>query len=134
MANGVNRQTIVGNLGGDAELRFTAAGTPVANFRIAATTRVGEDADGNPREHTEWFSCVLWGKRAESLAPHLTKGKRLYVEGETRTRQWEDQQAQTHYRTEVHVRELVFQPQPRGGGTQSEPPAPPAEEEREIPF
>ena len=145
MANGVNKQIIVGNLGADADLRYTQKGTAVANFRIAASTYAGKNADGSAREHTEWFSCVLWGKRAESLAPSLTTGKRLYIEGETRTRSWEDEAGVTHYRTEVHVRELTFQPQ--GGGSNSrgdssapapapaaEPEPAPFDETEEIPF
>jgi single-strand DNA-binding protein len=135
MPNGVNKQIVIGNLGADVELRTTSSGTPVANFRLAATTRAGQDADGQPKEHTEWFSCVLWGKRAEALTPYLTKGKRIYVEGETRTRSWDDEGGQTHYRTEVHVRELVFQPQPgRGGESAPVGPTMPAEEPEDIPF
>ena len=106
MANGVNKQIIVGNLGADAEFRYTPQGTPLAKFRLAATTRAGQDKD-----HTEWFNCVLWGKRAESLSQYLIKGKRVYVEGETRTSSWEDDKNERRYRTEVVVRELSLQPQ-----------------------
>jgi len=124
MANGVNKVIVIGNLARDAELAYVGENTPKATFRVLATTRRGKS------EHTEGFNCVMWGKRAEKVAPYLTKGKRVYVEGELRTRAYEDEDGEKRYFTEVYVRDLVFQPQPR---TQAEPsePAPEPEEAQE---
>jgi single-strand DNA-binding protein len=122
-ANGVNKAIVVGNLARDAELSTVGENdTPKLSFRLLATTRKGKDD-----EHTEGFNCVVWGKRAEGLAAHLTKGTRLYVEGEVRTRSYEEDGEKRYY-TELHVRELTFQP--RGGnGQPSNVP-----EEEEIPY
>lgn len=98
MANGFNRQTIIGNLVADAELRYTESGKAVANFRVIANT------GGGDYQHTEGFNIVLWGKLAESLTTHLVKGKQVLIEGETRTRSWNDKETgQKRYRTEVVV-------------------------------
>lgn len=98
MATGFNRQTIIGNLAADAELRYTESGKAVANFRVIANTGSGD------YEHAEGFNVTLWGKLAESLTAYLTKGKQVLVEGETRTRSWNDKETgQKRYRTEVVV-------------------------------
>jgi single-strand DNA-binding protein len=113
MANGVNKAIVIGNLARDAELTHVGENeTPKCTFRLLATTRKGQDD-----EHTEGFNCVVWGKRAEALVEYLTLGKRLYVEGEIRTRSYEDDDGERRYFTELHVRDLVFQPQPRSGDT-----------------
>jgi single-strand DNA-binding protein len=121
-ANGVNKAIIVGNLARDAELATVGENdTSKLSFRLLVTTRKGKD-----EEHTEGFNCVVGGKRTEALAQYLTKGTRLYVEGEVRTRSYEED-GEKRYFTELHVRELTFQP--RGGNGQ------PAEvPEEEIPY
>jgi len=130
MARGYNQQTIVGNLGGDAELVHVGQNdTAKASFSIAATTGFGE------HEQTEWFNVVVWGKRAEGLAQHLTKGKKVMVVGETRTRSWEGDDGQTRYRTEVHVTPYKGDIVLLGGGQRtSGPDVPAVEQEEEIPF
>jgi single stranded DNA-binding protein len=104
---GYNRATFVGNLGADAEMVYLGEqGTPKVTFRLAANTGYGD------YEHTEWVTVVIFGKRAESLGPHLTKGTRVLVSGELRTRSWEDKKERRHYRTELvvppYTGELVF--------------------------
>jgi single-strand DNA-binding protein len=84
----VNRVILVGNLGRDAELRYTPGGAPVATFSLA-TTEVFKDKEGQRKEQTEWHRVVVWGKTAETLNEYLTKGKQVYVEGRLQTRQWE---------------------------------------------
>ena len=76
----VNKVILVGNLGRDAEVRYTPGGAPVASFSIA-TTENWTSKDGEKHEQTEWHRIVLWGKSAETLQPYLTKGKQIYVEG-----------------------------------------------------
>lgn len=106
----VNKVILVGNLGRDAEVRFTPGGSPVASFSIA-TTETWNSKDGQRQEQTEWHRIVLWGKTAETLQPYLTKGKQIYVEGRLQTRSWE-KDGQKHYSTEVKADKVVL----LGGG------------------
>src|SRR5882762_7391493 len=85
----VNKVILVGNLGRDAELRYTPGGAAIATINMA-TTEVWNDKQGARQEKTEWHRIVVWGKTAESLAEYLTKGKQIYVEGRLQTRQWDD--------------------------------------------
>jgi len=107
----VNRIILVGNLGRDAELRYTGGGTPVANFSMA-TTEVFKDKDGQRREETEWHRVSLMGKQAESVAEYLRKGKQVYVEGRLRTRTWDDKEGNKRTTTEVIANRVVL----LGGG------------------
>jgi single-strand DNA-binding protein len=102
----VNKAILVGNLGRDAEVRFTPSGQSVASFSIA-TTENWTSKDGEKKEQTEWHKIVLWGKSAETLQPYLTKGKQIYVEGRLQTRTWE-KDGQKHYTTEVKADRIVL--------------------------
>jgi single-strand DNA-binding protein len=106
----VNKVILVGNLGRDAELRYTPGGAAVATLNMA-TTEVWNDKGGQRQEKTEWHRVVLWGKTAESLQEYLTKGKQIYVEGRLQTRQWE-KDGQKHYTTEIRGDRVVL----LGGG------------------
>ena len=97
---GVNKVILVGNLGANPEMRFTQGGQAVANLRLATTER-WTDRNGQKQEQTEWHRVVVWGKQAEICGQYLTKGRQIYVEGRIRTRQWQDQQGQKRYSTEV---------------------------------
>ena len=107
----VNKAILVGNLGRDAEMRFTAGGTPVATVSLATTERY-TDRDGQKREDTQWHRVVIWGKTAESLHEYLTKGKQIYVEGRLQTRQWDDKDGQKRYTTEIKADRITL----LGGG------------------
>jgi single-strand DNA-binding protein len=109
----VNKVILVGNLGRDAELRFTPGGAAVATLSMA-TTEVWNDKAGQRQEKTEWHRVVLWGKTAESLAEYLTKGKQIYVEGRLQTRQWDDKDGNKRYTTEIRSDRVVLL---SGGGT-----------------
>ncbi|HYM81681.1 MAG TPA: single-stranded DNA-binding protein [Candidatus Limnocylindria bacterium] len=98
--SGVNKVILVGNLGANPELRFTQGQQAVANLRIATTER-WTDKNGQKQEATEWHRVVVWGKQAEIVGQYLTKGRQVYVEGRIRTRQWQDQQGQKRFTTEV---------------------------------
>ena len=76
----VNKVILVGNLGRDAELRYTPGGAAVATLNLA-TTEVWTDKSSQKQEKTEWHRVILWGKQAESLQEYLTKGKQIYDEG-----------------------------------------------------
>jgi single-strand DNA-binding protein len=107
----VNKVILVGNLGRDAELRYTPGGAAVATLNMA-TTEVWNDKAGQRQEKTEWHRVVLWGKPAESLAEYLTKGKQIYVEGRLQTRQWDDKDGNKRYTTEIRSDRIVL----LGGG------------------
>jgi single-strand DNA-binding protein len=107
----VNKVILVGNLGRDAELRYTPGGAPVATLNLA-TTEVWNDKGGQRQEKTEWHRIVLWGKTAESLSEYLTKGKQIYIEGKLQTRQWDDKDGNKRYTTEVRGDRVVL----LGGG------------------
>lgn len=105
---GVNRVTLLGNLGADPEVRYTPSGKAVANLRLA-TSESYRDQNGDTITKTEWHSLVAWEKTAEILGEFAKKGNRLYVEGKLQTRQWEDQEGNTRYSTEVVVREFSLE-------------------------
>jgi len=98
--SGVNKVILIGNLGSDPTVRFTQGGTAVANFNIATTERFN-NRNGEREERTEWHRIVAWGKLAEICQQYLKKGKQVYIEGRLQTRQWEDQQGQKKYTTEI---------------------------------
>ena len=101
----VNKVILIGNLGRDPELRYTASGTAVANFTLA-THRTYKDRDGNRQEETEWHRIVAWARTAEIVNQYCQKGKQVYIEGRIQTRQWEDREGQTKYTTEIIVENL----------------------------
>ena len=103
----VNKVILVGNLGRDAELRYTPGGAAVATINMA-TTEVWNDKAGQRQEKTEWHRVVLWGKTAESLNEYLTKGKQIYVEGRLQTRQWDDKDGNKRYTTEIRGDRVVL--------------------------
>src|SRR2546429_106710 len=107
----VNKVILVGNLGRDAELRYTPGGAAVATLNMA-TTEVWTDKGGQRQEKTEWHRVVFWGKVAESLTEYLTKGKQVYVEGRLETRQWNDKDGNKRYTTEIKGDKIVL----LGGG------------------
>jgi single-strand DNA-binding protein len=110
-----NRVILLGNLGKDPEVRYTQGGTTVANLRIATTER-RPDGNGGWQDQTEWHSVVVFGKQADNVKKYLTKGRQVMVEGSLRTRQWQDQQGQKRYSTEVVARDIRFVGgKPQGG-------------------
>jgi single-strand DNA-binding protein len=111
----VNKVILVGNLGRDAELRYTPGGAAVATLNMA-TTEVWNDKGGQRQEKTEWHRVVFWGKVAESLTEYLTKGKQVYVEGRLETRQWNDKDGNKRYTTEVKGDKIVLLGGGGGGG------------------
>ena len=111
----VNKVILVGNLGRDAELRFTAGGAAVSTLNLA-TTEVWNDKQGQKQEKTEWHRIVLWGKQAESLQEYLVKGKQIYVEGRLQTRQWDDKEGNKRYTTEIKADRITLLGGGGGGG------------------
>jgi len=104
---GLNKVMIIGNLGKDPEMRFTANGSSVAQFPVAVSRNIPTQ-DGERREETEWFNVVAWNRLAELCNQYLQKGRRVYVEGRLQTRSWDGQDGQRRYRTELIANEVQF--------------------------
>ncbi|MSO57256.1 MAG: single-stranded DNA-binding protein [Acidobacteria bacterium] len=103
----VNKVILVGNLGRDAELRYTPGGAAVSTLNLA-TTDVFKDREGQKKEDTQWHRIILWGKTAETLQDYLVKGKQIYVEGKLQTRKWKDKDGNDKYTTEVRGDRVVL--------------------------
>jgi len=106
MADGLNKVMLIGNLGADPEMRYTANGSAVTTFRLAVSRSYS--GDEGRREETEWFTVVTWNKLAELLGQHLQKGRKVYVEGRFTTRSWDGPDGQKRYRTEVVANQVLF--------------------------
>jgi len=103
----LNKITLIGNVGSDPEMRYTPNGKAVTSFRMATNYRYN-GPDGERREETEWFRVNVWGKQAESCNQFLSKGKRVYVEGRLRSRNWEGQDGQMRTSLEVSANRVIF--------------------------
>lgn len=122
----VNKVILVGHLGKDAETKFTPSGASVTRFSVATSRRWKDQQSGEWKEETDWHNISLW--RSENLAPYLTKGKQVYVEGRLQTRSYEDKDGQKKYSTEVVADDVILLggrgeggPEMGGGGYSQEP-------------
>jgi len=102
----VNKVILVGHLGRDAETAFTASQAAVTKFSVATNRRWKDQQSGEWKEETNWTNIVLW--RSENLAPYLTKGKQVYVEGRIQTRSYEDKDGKKVYATEVVAEDVIL--------------------------
>jgi single-strand DNA-binding protein len=131
VAKGINLMIILGNLGKDPEVRYTAGGSAVATLTVATTDSWKDKATGERKEETEWHRVVLWGRLAEIAGEYLRKGRQVYIQGKKRTRPYPDKNTgETRYITEIVAHEMqilggkggdIPQPEPR-----QETPAPAA--------
>lgn len=112
----VNKVILVGNLGRDAETKFTGNGFAVSRFSMATTDRRKDSKSGDWVDRTEWHRIVLLGKQAESLQDYLKKGKQIYVEGRLETRSWDDKDGQKKYTTEIIADRIQLLGSAGGGG------------------
>ncbi len=97
----VNKVILVGNLGKDPEVRYTADGAAIANITLATTDTWKDKTSGEKKEATEWHRVAFFGKLAEIAGQYLKKGRSVYVEGRIRTRKWQDKEGQDRYTTEI---------------------------------
>ncbi|MCV6591110.1 MAG: single-stranded DNA-binding protein [Marinobacterium sp.] len=138
MARGVNKVILVGNLGGDPEVRYMPSGGAVTNITIATSESWKDKQTGQQNERTEWHRVVFFNRLAEIAGEYLRKGSQVYVEGSLRTRKWQDQSGQDRYTTEIVASEMQMlgsrggdaggyqqggysQPQQQGGYQQQAP-------------
>ena len=103
----VNKVIILGHLGQNPELRYTASGTAVCQFSVA-TNEYYDDKQGERQEQTEWHRIIVWGKQGENCNKFLEKGRQVFVEGRLRTNSWTDKSGQKRYTTEIVARSVKF--------------------------
>jgi len=108
MAKSVNKVILVGRLGRDPELKYTASGTPFCRFSIATDDVWNDKCSGERQERTEWHNIVAWDRLAEICNQYLTKGKLVYIEGSLQTREWDDQEGNKRKTTEIRARDMVM--------------------------
>ena len=142
MAKSVNKVILVGNVGQDPEVKYTASGVPVAKLSLA-TNEPFKDRNDQWQDRTEWHRVVAWQRLAEIVGEYVRKGSKLYVEGKLQTSTWDDRQnGGKKYRTEVVARDIVLLSSRDNGqgdkgempGTQSRPEPAPAIADDDIPF
>src|SRR5678809_266793 len=108
MAKSINKVILIGRLGKDPELKYTAGGTPFCRFSMATDDVWNDKASGERQEKTEWHNIVAWDRLAEICNQYLTKGRLVYIEGSLQTREWDDQEGNKRKTTEVRARDMVM--------------------------
>ena len=106
MARGINKVILVGNLGNDPEVRYSANGAAIANISIATSESWKDKNTGEQQERTEWHRVVMFNRLGEIAGEYLRKGSQVYIEGKLQTRKWQDQNGQDRYSTEVVASEM----------------------------
>lgn len=129
--SGLNKATIIGNLGSDPEMRHTATGTAVCELRVA-TNEKWTDKQGQKQERVEWHRIVAWDKLAILCSEFLRKGRQVYVEGRLQTRSWDDKDGNRRYTTEIVASQVIF----LGGkdGPTNAPPLSAENDDSDLPF
>ena len=116
MGKSINKVILVGRLGRDPELKYTASGTPFCRFSMATDDSWSDKGTGEKTERTEWHNIVVWDKLAEICNNYLTKGKMVYIEGSLQTREWDDKEGVKRKTTEIRARDMMMLGGPGGGG------------------
>ena len=120
MARGINKVIIVGNVGGDPEVRALPNGSAVTNISIATSESWKDKQTGEKQERTEWHRVVCFNRLGEIVGEYVKKGSKIYVEGSLRTRKWQDPQGQDRYMTEIIASEVQMLDS-KGGAYASSP-------------
>ena len=124
---GINRVTIIGNLGQEPELKFMPNGNAVANFTVATSEKWKDKQSGEDKEITEWHRIVIYQRLAEIAGEYLKKGSKVYLEGKLRTRKWQNQQGADQYTTEIIVNDMqMLDGKPQNSGQQQQAPQQPS--------
>ena len=121
MARGLNKVMLIGNLGANPEIKYTASGTAIANFNLA-TAENRKNRDGEWENKTEWHKVVMFGRQAEVCKDYLKKGSKIFLEGRIQTRSWDDQSGQKRYMTEIAGAFMIML-DPKGQSTLLDEPA-----------
>lgn len=115
MARGINKVILVGNVGGDPEVRFLPNGNAVTTLSIATSETWKDKQTGDKQERTEWHRVVCFNKLGEIAGEYVRKGSKVYIEGSLRTRKWQDQQGQDRYTTEIVASDMQMLDSNRSG-------------------
>lgn len=115
MARGVNKVIIVGTIGNDPEVKYSASGSAIANLSVATSEQWKDKQTGEKKEQTEWHRVVIFGKLAEVAGEYLRKGSQVYIEGQLRTRKWTDSNGADRYTTEIVIPQMGGVMQMLGG-------------------
>ncbi len=129
----INTVTIVGNLGQDPEIRYTASGIPVASFTVAVN-EVYKGKDGQKVKKVHWFRVSAFQRLAEVVGEYCTKGSKVGVRGQLQQRTWQDSEGLSHSLVEIRARELELLSGKNGNLATSEEDIPAAAEDDDIPF
>ena len=125
MAKGVNKVILLGNIGGDPDVRYMPNGNAVTNVTVATSETWKDKQTGQNQERTEWHRIVFFNRLGDIAAEYLHKGSKVYVEGALRTRKWQTQDGQDRYSTEIVARELQMLDS-RGSNAVNHEPSPPS--------
>lgn len=118
--HGVNKVTLIGNVGKDPETRYLESGVPVSTFSLA-TSESFKNKNGERVTSTEWHNIVLWRGLAELAEKYVHKGDPLFIEGKIRTRTWEDKEGKRRYTTEIIANNMIMlSPRDKGDDFDSE--------------
>lgn len=122
----LNKVMLIGNVGAEPEVRYVEQGVPVASLRLATTERGYTLQNGTQvPERTEWHNIVVWRRLAETVEKYVHKGDKLYIEGQLRTRTWDDRNGVKRYTTEIWAENMEMLSSPRNnqpaGETASQP-------------
>lgn len=115
MARGINKVILVGNLGADPEVRYSASGTAIANLRLATSESWTDKQSGERQERTEWHRVTLFGRLAEVAGEYLKKGRQVYIEGSLRTDKYTDKSGVEKYSTDIVASDMQMLGGPGGG-------------------
>ncbi len=118
MSRGVNKVILLGNIGQDPQSRAMPSGKAVVNLRVATSKQWRDKQTGENKESTEWHTVVMFDRLAEIAAEYLRKGSQVYIEGELRTRKWQDKEGQDRYSTEIVANEMQMLGGRSAGGGQ----------------
>ena len=114
MAKSVNKVTLIGRLGRDPELKYTANGTAFCRFSMATDEGWTDRSTGERQERTEWHNIVAWERLAEICGQYLAKGRMVYIEGSIQSRQWEDKEGNKRTSFDIRARDMVLLGSPGG--------------------
>ena len=126
MARGINKVILIGNLGGDPEVRYMPSGGAVANITLATSESWKDKQSGEQVDRTEWHRIVFFNRLAEIVGEYVRKGSKIYVEGSLRTRKWQDKAGQDRYTTEIVANEMQMLDSRGAGGSANMDSAPAA--------
>ncbi|MDR2365940.1 MAG: single-stranded DNA-binding protein [Zoogloeaceae bacterium] len=112
----VNKVILIGNLGADPEIRYSASGDAICNIRIATTESWKDKQSGERRETTEWHRIVFYRRLAEIAGQYLKKGSQVYVEGRIKTRKWQDKDGNDRYSTDIEATDMTMLGKREGAG------------------